>query len=134
MPRAIFETRFFIYFFASPDPETHRKLLTMMERFRPRLISPITLFEIYKLSLEREGKEVAEARTAHMRKEFEVIPVTDSIAIRGAQLKHAAKMQGNEDIPMADSLIAATSLLSKAVCITASPHFDKMPQVKCKWI
>jgi predicted nucleic acid-binding protein len=134
MPRAIFETRFFVYFFASSDPETHRKLLTLMERFRPRLISPITLFEIYKLSLEREGKEVAEARTAHMRKEFEVVPVTDSIAIRGAQLKHAAKVQSNEDIPMADSLIAATSLLSKAVCVTGSPRFDEMPQVKRKWI
>jgi predicted nucleic acid-binding protein len=69
-----------------------------------------------------------------MRKEFEVVPVTDSIAIRGAQLKHAAKVQSNEDIPMADSLIAATSLLSKAVCVTDSLHFDEMPQVKRKWI
>jgi predicted nucleic acid-binding protein len=105
-----------------------------MERFRPRLVSSITLFEIYKLSLEREGKETAEVRTARIRKEFEVVPVSDSIAIRGAHLKHAAKVQNKEDIAMADSLIAATSLVSKAICITDSPHLHKMPQVKCKWI
>ena len=134
MPSAIFETRFFIYFFASSDPDTHRGLLALMVRFYPKLVSAITLFEIYKLSLEKEGKDTAETRTARIRKEFGVIPVSDSIAIRGAQLKHAAKVRSNEDVPMADSLIAATSLLSKAVCITDSPHFEKIPQIKRKWI
>jgi predicted nucleic acid-binding protein len=134
MPRAVFETRFFIYFFASPKPNTHRKLLALMIRYQPRLVSTITLFEIYKLCLEREGKDTAETRTARIRKEFQVIPVSDSIAIRGAQLKHAAKVRNKADVPMADSLIAATSLLSKAVCITDSPHFDKIPQVSRKWI
>jgi predicted nucleic acid-binding protein len=105
-----------------------------MRRYRPRLISVITLYEIYKLSLEREGKETAETRIARMRKEFGVIAVDDSIAIRGAQLKHAAKVRSNEDVPMADSLIAATSIVSKAICITDSPHFDKIPLVKRKWI
>ncbi len=60
--------------------------------------------------------------------------MNDSIAIRGAQLKHAAKVRYNEDVPMADSLIAATGVITKATCITDSPHFDKIPQVKCKWI
>jgi len=134
MSSAVFETRFFIYFFASPDSDTHRGLLRLMERYRPRLVSTITLYEIYKLSLEREGKETAETRIARMRKEFGVIPVDDSIAIRGAQLKHAAKVRSNEDVPMADSLIAATSIVSKAICITYSPHFDKIPLVRRKWI
>ena len=109
MPSAIFETRFFIYFFASSDPDTHRRLLALMVRFHPKLVSAITLFEIYKLSLEKEGKDTAETRTARIRKESGVIPVSDSIAIRGAQLKHAAKVRSNEDVPMVDSLIAATS-------------------------
>lgn len=134
MSSAVFETRFFIYFFASPDSDTHRGLLRLMERYRPRLVSTITLYEIYKLSLEREGKETAETRIGRMRKEFGVIPVDDSIAIRGAQLKHAAKVRSNEDVPMADSLIAATSIVSKAICITDSPHFDKIPLVRRKWI
>lgn len=134
MSSAVFETRFFIYFFASTDSDTHRGLLRLMERYRPRLVSTITLYEIYKLSLEREGKETAETRIGRMRKEFGVIPVDDSIAIRGAQLKHAAKVRSNEDVPMADSLIAATSIVSKAICITDSPHFDKIPLVRRKWI
>lgn len=134
MSRGFFETRFFIHFFASPDADTHRKLLALMARYQAKLVSTITIFEIYKLSLEREGRDTAETRTARMRKEFQLVPVSDAIAIRGAQLKHVAKTRSNEDVPMADSLIAATSLLNKAVCVTDSPHFHKIPQVKRKWI
>ncbi len=134
MPKALFETRFFIHFFASADPSKHRKLFDLMRRYDSRLVSAITLLEIYKLSIEREGKDAAELRAARITKEFMSIPVNDSTAIRGAQLKHAAKVRNNEDVPMADSLIAATSVLNDAVCITDSPHFDKIPQVKRKWI
>jgi predicted nucleic acid-binding protein len=134
MPRAVFETRFFIHFFASGNPNIHRRLLALMGQYQPKLVSTITLFELYKLSLEREGKETAETRAARIRGEFQVLPVTDSIAIRGAQLKHVAKVRSNEDVPMADSLIAATAGCCKAVCITDSPHFYKIPQVKHKWV
>jgi len=134
MSSALFETRFFIYFFASPDPSTHRQLLGLMRKYDTRLVSAITLFEIYKLSLEREGKETAETRISRIRNEFDVTPVDDLIAVRGAQLKHTVKVRYNEDMPMADSLIAATSVLRKAVCITDSPHLEKIPEVKCRWI
>jgi len=134
MSSAVFETRFFIHFFASPDREIHRRLLQLMRLYDRRLVSAITLFEIYKISLEREGKETAETRISRMRTEFDVAPVDDPVAVRGAQLKHAAKVRCREDIPMADSLIAATSVIRKAVCITDSPHFDKIPQIKCRWI
>jgi predicted nucleic acid-binding protein len=134
MSSAIFETRFFIHFFASPDPSVHRRLLELMRRYQARLVSAITVFEIYKLTLEREGRETAETRASRMVKEFKVVVVDAPVAIRGAQLKHAAKVRSNEDVPMADSLIAAASILNKAVCITDSPHFDNMPQVKRRWI
>ena len=47
-----------------------------------------------------------------MRNEFDVIPVGDLIVVRGAQLKHAAKVRYNEDV-MADSLVAAMCVLRK---------------------
>lgn len=134
MTSAVFETRFFIHFFASPAADTHRKLLEVMRTYYPRLVSVITLFEVYKLSIEREGRETAETRVSRIREEFDVIAVDDSIAIRGAQLKHAAKVRNNEEVPMADSLIAATGVLNRAICITDSPHFQKIPQVKHRWI
>ena len=56
MSSALFETRFFIYFFALPEPSTHRQLLELMRKHDTRLVSAVTLFEIYKLSLEREEK------------------------------------------------------------------------------
>jgi len=134
MSSALFETRFFIYFFASPDPSAHRQLLELMRKYDTRLVSAITLFEIYKLSLEREGKETAETRTLRIRNEFDVIPVDDSIAVCGAQLKHMVRLRYGEDMPMADSLIAATSVLRKAICITDSPHLQKISQLKRRWV
>jgi len=134
MSRAIFETRFFIHFFSSPEPKTHWLLLELMEKYDRRLVSAITLFEIYEISLEREGKETAETRISRIRREFSLIPVDDAIAVHGARLKHAAKVRKGEDMPMADSLIAFTAILNKAVCITDSPHFDKIPELKRRWI
>lgn len=134
MSRAIFQTRFFIHFFSSTDPNIHRLLLELMQKYDRRFVSAITFFEIYKISLEREGKETAETTISKIKREFNPIPVDDLIAIHGARLKHAAKVQRGEDIPMADSLIAATSIVNKAVCIADSPHFDKIPQLKRKWI
>ena len=134
MPSAIFETRFFIHFFASPDPDVHRSLLELMHKYQTRLVSAITIFEIYKLSLEREGRETAETRASRMTQEFRVVAVDAAVATSGAQLKHAAKVRNNQDVPMADSLIAATSILNRAVCITDSPHFENIPQARRRWI
>ncbi len=134
MSSALFETRFFIHFFTSAEPLVHKRLLELMRKYDTRFVSTITLYELYKLSLEREGKETAETRVSRIRNEFRTIPVDDLIAIRGAQLKHAAKVRNNANIPMADSLIAATSNLHKLVCVTDSAHFDKIPQVKRRWV
>jgi len=134
MSKAIFETRFFIHFFSSPDPKEHRQLLELMRKYDRRLVSAITIFEIYKISLEREGKETAETRISRIKREFGLVSVDDAIAVLGAQLKHAVKVQRGQDMPMADSLIAATSVFNKAVCVTDSPHIDNMSQVKRRWI
>jgi len=134
MARAVFETRFFVHFFSSADPAIHRRLLELMQRYDRKLVSAITLYEIYKISLEREGKETAETKISRIKCEFNSIPVDDTIAICGAQLKHAAKVQAGEDVPMADSLIAATVLIHKAVCITDSPHLCKIPRLKRRWV
>jgi len=127
MSRAVFETRFFIYFFSSTDLNVHSQLMELMRRYDRRLVSAITLFEVYRISLEREGKETAEVRISRIMSEFSLIPVDDTIAVRGAQLKHTAKVQTGEDIPMADCLIAATSEINRAVCMTDSPHFKNIP-------
>jgi len=134
MPSALFETRFFIHFFASQNSSTHKRLLELMHKYDEKFVSPITLFELYKLSLEKEGKETAETRISRIKNEFEVISVDDLIAVRGAQLKHVAKVRNSADVPMADSLIAATGNLRRLVCITDSPHFDKIPEVSRRWI
>jgi len=73
----------FIQFFSSPDPKVHELLLELMRKYDRRLVSAATLFEIYKISLERGGKETAETRISRVRREFSLIPIDNSFAIRG---------------------------------------------------
>jgi predicted nucleic acid-binding protein len=37
-------------------------------------------------------------------------------------------------MPMADSMIAATAITTKTVCVTDDPHIKKLREVKTKWI
>ena len=37
-------------------------------------------------------------------------------------------------VPMADSIIAATALQLKALCITNDPHFLKMKELRTRWV
>ncbi|KPV63938.1 MAG: hypothetical protein AOA66_0517 [Candidatus Bathyarchaeota archaeon BA2] len=86
------------------------------------------IHETYQLTLEKEGRETATLRTNLLEKDFKVISVNSAIAKSSAELRHKYK------IPMADSIIAATSLFVNAVCITNDPHLKSIKEIKTKWI
>ena len=61
MHKAIYDSMFFIEFFYSKDENLRRK--TKEEKGRKeKYVSAVTLHEVYKLSLAREGREVATLR------------------------------------------------------------------------
>ena len=87
-----------------------RRLRTLFDEARARYDSSITIFEIFKLSIEKEGKEVADCALI-IQNEFEVVSVDGEIAKEGGRL--GARLR----IPMADSLIMATAKkASRTVC------------------
>jgi len=90
--------------------------------------SAITIHELFKLTLEKEGKEVAELRTQLVLKEFKVLPVESKIA------KLSAEIRSRYRIPMADSMIAATSKFHGLTCVTDDPHISQLKQFKTRWI
>jgi predicted nucleic acid-binding protein len=51
-----------------------------------------------------------------------------AVAVRATEIRHGSSL------PMADSLIAATCLTLKAVCISDDPHFAGVRGLSPRWI
>lgn len=124
---ALFETRFFWALFTEKDTEYVNKLRSIFERSKRRVISSVTIYEVHKLTLENEGEAVAQLRVNTIKKDFEVIDVTCSIAEEGARIAHRTRN------PMADSLIMATAKELSLPCVTDDPHY-KDHGIKTVWI
>jgi predicted nucleic acid-binding protein len=93
-----------------------------------RYISAVVIHEVYNLAISREGRETAKTQVANILEEFKVVPVDEQIAQVSAELKHKYQL------PMGDSMIAATALVLKAVCITDDPHFKQIKEIQTAWI
>jgi predicted nucleic acid-binding protein len=128
MSKTVYDTRFFIEHYYSKNKETLRRIKEEFIKTKQRYISTIVIHEVYKLTLEREGRETAILRTNLMEKDFKIININPAIAKSSAELRHKYR------IPMADSIIAATSLSLNATCVTDDPHFKTIKEIKARWI
>ena len=125
--KAVYDTRFFIEFFYSKDKVALKKLSESLIHAKKRIISTVTIYEVYRLILKREGREIARHRIEIMRRDFQIDDLTPEVAIRAAEINNET---GN---PMADSVIAATAQIEKAPVITDDPHFEKINNLKTQW-
>lgn len=124
----IYDTRFFFEHYYSNDDNilelTRQELHTKQQKF----ISSIVLHEVYKLTLEKDGRSVAELRTKLLEKDFKIIDVDATIAKLSAQYRHKYR------IPLADSIIAATAKIISATCVTDDQHMRQIKEIKTVWI
>jgi predicted nucleic acid-binding protein len=127
MNKATYDSSFFVEFYYSKDQALRQKMAEK-KRFKDRYVSTIVIHEIYNLSLSKEGRDVAKLRAMSMKEEFQLIPVDDQIAQVSAELRHKYQLS------MGDSMIAATSLILKAVCISDDPHFKQIKEIETTWI
>ncbi len=121
----LFETRYFWAVFTAKNRETVNALRAIFDKSKTAFASSISIFEVYKLTLEHEDKVVAELRADTIEKEFTIVDVNSEIAEEGAKISHRLR------IPMADSLIMATSKRLRLPCVTDDPHFTEVKRV---WI
>lgn len=121
----VYDTRYFWAMYTTKDPENTGKLKFLLVERGHRFVSSVTLYEIYKLSIVNEGKDVAELRCNVVKKDMQVVSVESEIAEEAARLSYMRK------IPMADALIMATARIIGAECITDDPHFTL---VKTRWV
>ena len=127
MPRAVYDTRFFVEFYYSQDERLLQRMREEKKR-REKFISTVVIHEVYRLTLEREGRETAALRARLLRQDFKVIPVTAEIAEVSAELRH------RYGLSMGDSMIAATASCLGATCISDDPHFKRVKEIKSVWI
>jgi predicted nucleic acid-binding protein len=114
-------------FFYSQDSEL-RKRIREEKQNREKYIPAVAIHELYAISLAREGRETAKLRITIMKEDFEVIPVDDQIAQVSAELRH------KYNLSMGDSMVAATALELKAICISDDLHFRQIKEIKTAWI
>src|SRR2546425_10516516 len=95
---------------------------------REKAISWIVVHEVYRLTFQKEGRQVAQLRAGLIEKDFHVIPVDEELAVISAEMRQ------EYEIPMADSIIAATASHLRAVCVTDDSHIQKIRGIKTRWI
>jgi len=128
MSSYIYDTRFFIEYFYSKDDNLLSRMKDNLRKASKRVVSVITLHEIFKLILEKEGREVAKLRVTVISKDFRVVDVDSDIAIEAAEIRSKYR------IPMTDSIIAATAKTLNLPVISDDEHFYKIKEVRATWI
>ena len=128
MSKTVYDTRFFIEHYYSKDEEALRKTREEMRKTKERYISAIVIHEVYQLTLKQEGRETAILRTSLLEKDFRIVNVGSEIAKSSAELRFKYKTS------MADSIIAAASLILNATCLSDDPHLEGIKEIKTRWI
>ena len=126
--RVLYDTRFVAaIYYPSNDGEAARirsELTTNLSKY----ISSVTVYELYKLSLESEGRATADLRTELLKRDFTIANLDCKIA------REAALLWKKYRVPMADAVIASTALQLKASCVSNDPHFVKMKELHTRWV
>ena len=127
MNRAVYDTRFFAAAYYSKDEKLAQRIREEKTRSE-KFISTVVIHEVYRLTIQREGRETAMLRIALLKQDFKVIPVTAEIAEISAELRQ------KHQLSMGDSMIAATASSLKALCVSDDPHFKRIKEIKTTWI
>ena len=107
--RRLYDTRFFAEYFYSADQQLVSKLKEELRSVKERMVSSLTIHEIHRVVLKKEGRDVATLRSNTIRRDFQVFDVDYAIAVKSAELRSKQQM------PMADSVIAATAQIQGAL-------------------
>lgn len=125
--RRLYDTRFFVESFYTSDPQLAKKLKEEFRSVKEKLVSSLTIHEIHRVVLKKEGKEVATLRSSTIRMDFQVIDVDYMVAVKSAELRNKHQM------PMADSVIAATAQIQGCPLFSDDAHFKNIENLKTVW-
>lgn len=110
------------YFFDSQNADSFSSEIEATDRL---VVPTICLYEVFKKVNLVAGEAKALQAVAQM-KQGRVVDVTERVALQAAQISIRYK------IPMADSLILATTWIEQATLHTQDEHFKGLPGVEYK--
>ena len=123
----VYDTCFFVEYFYSPNKELVEKLKQEFRFKNEKMVSSLTVHEFHRIVLKPKGKEVALLRSNTIQRDFQVIDVDYSIAVKSAELR------GRHPMPMADSVIAATAQIKECPLFSDDAHFKNTENLKLVW-
>jgi predicted nucleic acid-binding protein len=131
--KAVLDTRFFMDSLVSKDVSFRkwaRATLDTFEKTNSGVIPSIVILELYKLQLEENGKDAADARIASiLQLNLDVIDLDPQIAIQAAKLRCKYG-----ELPTADAIIAATAIITRSDCVlTDDKHIKQIREIKTRW-
>lgn len=129
MPDTLYDTRFFVAAYTA-ERGTRVQVKSELQAHKRRFVSAMTIHEVYRISLEGEGRDVAKMRKSAIERDFEIIAVDSDIAAESAEIK----VSQGRDFPIADAIIAATAKLNKLVCFTDDTHMKSLATLKTRWL
>lgn len=126
--RVVYDTRFIAAIYHPRDEDEKGRIRRELTGTLSRYVSSVTVYELYKLTIQVEDKQTAELRAALLRDDFRIVNVDWGIA------KAAGLLWNKYRVPMADAIIAATAMHLKATCVTNDPHLEEMKELKTRWV
>ncbi len=98
-------------------------------------ISSISVAELFYIFARFKNEDFAKAIIKHIRtSNLKIISMNDKIAEIGGSFKFKYAGKEKKGLPIADALIAATSLVNDATLICEEEHFLKIKEIKVKII
>jgi len=105
------------------DTATGKAIASIIENPDELIVPTITLYEVYKKLLAEKGEEYALNVISYMQTGT-VIELNAGLSLSAAQISRKHKL------PMADSIIYATSLQYSAVLFTCDKHFKDIQDIR----
>jgi predicted nucleic acid-binding protein len=105
------------------DTEIGTAVAPVVESPGELIVPTITLYEIYKKLLAEKGEEYALDVISYMQTGA-VIELNAGLSLSAAQISRKHKL------PMADSIIYATSLRHSALLFSCDKHFKDIPGIR----
>jgi predicted nucleic acid-binding protein len=123
----VYDTRFFVEYFYSENDELLKKLKEELRSVKERIVSTVTIHEIHRINMLREGKAVAALRSKAIHGDFIVVDVNYETAVKSAELRNRHQM------PMADAVVAVTAQIHDCPLFTDDAHFNQVQNLKMRW-
>jgi len=105
------------------DTEIGANVAPAIENPDELVVPTIILYEVYKKLLAEKSEEYALGVVSYMQRGM-IVELNTSLSLSAAQISRKHKL------PMADSIIYATSLHYSAVIFSCDKHFKDIPDIR----